>query len=875
MIAKIMQTVGPGNHGVLLAGEPGTGKTVLLEHVGRTLARDMFPVQVRGSSIGARTEYGALRFLLDGMEADQPNHPVPVFQQLSKLLRVRSQGRTLVLLVDNAHLLDELAAAIIGLLVRSGQARAIIACNGVGALSADLVSLGKDGLLDFQDIESFTPAETSEWVVSTLGADVSRLAVETLWENSGGNPLILKTLVREQVRTGSLVNKNGTYVLTATPVLGGKPLSDVVAAHFSRLSLEEREVLELLALSGGLSPENLLGIAPPAALASLMERGLTCRAPGGAIIRVKSPAVAEIIRREVPAGRSMQLRKLLGNVLNLSGGAGVRCKAYASWQLATGSALEPELVFGAVDEATRIGDGHAALRFLAQLTNRRINYRAVLGEARALLQLGRQAEAEEVLENFSANHLNSLPLASVADFLLTRASLACIQKDAPSEAEGHLRELRERLGDDPAATKTLRNIRDRLTLAEATVSSYQGHYAPSIAALTTLYVNNRAASEELRLRAGALLAEALAMIGRQDDAVRVAEEVGQRMDVPELTEGLRYELRARFVPVYLTAGLWNRCADVLDSTPRAVASPMVPRHGLAAVGAGLIHAYAGRAGQVLEALVPTLEQLRMMPSGAVLGVALAAASYAYALQGKFEDSRNCLRELKTLTPPNGPMYKAPLEYFSALATAVDGGHGAVDHVLQLADQEQRAGRISNELFLLAAAVRLGEVAASPRLLAVARRCQGVFAEACSLLATGLMAENPELLLVAGELARGFGDEGFCRDTALAAHQVAVRTANRTTAKRALNLAAESERKMHGQSPRQAALERLDVLTSRERDIVERASAGASNKDIAQQLHISVRTVEGHLYQSYTKLQISGRDLLHGAGQDDALLGGNG
>jgi DNA-binding CsgD family transcriptional regulator len=48
------------------------------------------------------------------------------------------------------------------------------------------------------------------------------------------------------------------------------------------------------------------------------------------------------------------------------------------------------------------------------------------------------------------------------------------------------------------------------------------------------------------------------------------------------------------------------------------------------------------------------------------------------------------------------------------------------------------------------------------------------------------------------------------------------------------------------------------LTVREREVVAFALAGASNRAIARQLHVSVRTVEGHLYQIYAKLNIPGR-----------------
>ena len=38
------------------------------------------------------------------------------------------------------------------------------------------------------------------------------------------------------------------------------------------------------------------------------------------------------------------------------------------------------------------------------------------------------------------------------------------------------------------------------------------------------------------------------------------------------------------------------------------------------------------------------------------------------------------------------------------------------------------------------------------------------------------------------------------------------------------------------------------LTERQREIVELAVAGMSNKDIAKKLYMSVRSVEGHLYR---------------------------
>ncbi len=48
------------------------------------------------------------------------------------------------------------------------------------------------------------------------------------------------------------------------------------------------------------------------------------------------------------------------------------------------------------------------------------------------------------------------------------------------------------------------------------------------------------------------------------------------------------------------------------------------------------------------------------------------------------------------------------------------------------------------------------------------------------------------------------------------------------------------------------------LTSRERDIASLAAQGVSSKDIADQLFLSVRTVNNHLQNVYSKLGVGSR-----------------
>jgi len=56
----------------------------------------------------------------------------------------------------------------------------------------------------------------------------------------------------------------------------------------------------------------------------------------------------------------------------------------------------------------------------------------------------------------------------------------------------------------------------------------------------------------------------------------------------------------------------------------------------------------------------------------------------------------------------------------------------------------------------------------------------------------------------------------------------------------------------------AASDRLSALTPREKDIVRLIVAGASNKQVAQTLDISERTVKGHLSNVFQKLGVADR-----------------
>ena len=62
----------------------------------------------------------------------------------------------------------------------------------------------------------------------------------------------------------------------------------------------------------------------------------------------------------------------------------------------------------------------------------------------------------------------------------------------------------------------------------------------------------------------------------------------------------------------------------------------------------------------------------------------------------------------------------------------------------------------------------------------------------------------------------------------------------------------------GLRPRQAATEGAAALTPRQRQVCELAAAGKGNRQIAQALFLSIKTVETHLAAGYRKLGVGTR-----------------
>jgi DNA-binding CsgD family transcriptional regulator len=73
--------------------------------------------------------------------------------------------------------------------------------------------------------------------------------------------------------------------------------------------------------------------------------------------------------------------------------------------------------------------------------------------------------------------------------------------------------------------------------------------------------------------------------------------------------------------------------------------------------------------------------------------------------------------------------------------------------------------------------------------------------------------------------------------------------------------AGEELRAAGARPRRQAVTGADALTASERRVAELAADGLSNREVAQALFVTTKTVETHLGHVYRKLDVTGREAL--------------
>jgi DNA-binding CsgD family transcriptional regulator len=372
-------------------------------------------------------------------------------------------------------------------------------------------------------------------------------------------------------------------------------------------------------------------------------------------------------------------------------------------------------------------------------------------------------------------------------------------------------------------------------------------------------------------------AEYLMAVGRPLGAappLRAALERAEAERGASTTPYLQAFGATRLVLTDLAAGEWDTAEDDLQRFLISSSAGLVTDGAAAQTVRGLALVRQGRFRAAWDALVPALDALHSSDPEHMLPLAAAVAAYAGARAGETGAARSHLAQAEDPPDPVVALLRPLAALFAAAA------RGALDAAAGSAASSPGDGRGSGDGGGLGAAAdgagdRLdlalqGELLCFEagrrdrlgRLLEVARATEGRWAEAAALLASAFAARSPAGLLQAGERLRATGWTAYARDCFAEASRGFDRALRRAEARAAWANKAECDALLGDGAARPTA--ETARLTAREREVVAFALAGLSDREIAERLTVSVRTIEGHLYRAYAKLEVTSREQLGSA-----------
>jgi DNA-binding CsgD family transcriptional regulator len=189
---------------------------------------------------------------------------------------------------------------------------------------------------------------------------------------------------------------------------------------------------------------------------------------------------------------------------------------------------------------------------------------------------------------------------------------------------------------------------------------------------------------------------------------------------------------------------------------------------------------------------------------------------------------------------------------------------------ELALALQRAGEQEEARAIAALALAQARQVGAPRLLGESLRAHALVVGG----ADGLAQLHEAVEILAGSPGR-LADAKALVDLGAALRRANLRADARDPLRRGLDLArrcgatglaqrAETELRATGAKPRRLQLTGVESLTPSELRVAHLAAAGRTNREIAQELFVTLRTVEGHLSNAFRKLDVSSRSELAGA-----------
>jgi DNA-binding CsgD family transcriptional regulator len=224
-----------------------------------------------------------------------------------------------------------------------------------------------------------------------------------------------------------------------------------------------------------------------------------------------------------------------------------------------------------------------------------------------------------------------------------------------------------------------------------------------------------------------------------------------------------------------------------------------------------------------------------------------ASGVLRAAAGNHEDAIEELCGCGSLDPAFGGENPAMLPWRSAAALSLSE-LGRSDEARKLAADEVRRARTFGAARAIGIALRAEALVGPPT-----EQAEGLAAALEVLAPSPARLEHARVFVDLGATLRAAGKRTGAREPLLEGLTLAARCGGRTLERRA-----RSELAAIGVRPRTSERSGEDSLTPSERRVAELAAAGGTNREIAQKLFVTEKTVETHLGRAFRKLEISSR-----------------
>jgi DNA-binding NarL/FixJ family response regulator len=829
--------------GIVILGDAGVGKTTLARLVTQTLP---IPVQwVAGTESARSIPLGVFAHLIGAASSRDPIAFLATAREA-----IIGEGHS-VIGVDDAHLLDQLSATLLHQLALDGSVR-IVATVRTGEVVPDAItSLWKDGYLQRLHLTPFSKDQCVSLIEQALGGRVEGLSADLMWEASGGNALFVRHLVEGALEAGTLRQVRGVWQLRGRTAVTSE-LASLLDARVEKLPDPVLHALRLLTFCEPIDLDTLSKIVGNDAVEDAESRGLIRVAENhhGMDVRFNHPLFGEVIRRRLGMAASRRLRGELVRALSeqpsTTPSARIRL---AELTIDSDQAADVSLLVTAARDAIALTNITLGERLARAAASRGGGLAASELLARSLLWQGNAAEAEQTLSAFESDAMNELDLVRWG--LARIANLQWAMGDAEG-ADEVLEMLRGRV-TDPA----LRLLVDGVASASL-VFENDLEQAVALSQRVLADPSASAGAVEWAVFGGAL---ALAYMGRRDEVIAVAER-GYAVE-SEVDGLLRYLTAFGEVRALALAGEFDAAAKRSAGIMEISSAGQYLAWGLANVLVGTVDLARGHFAETVTRMEQTVAALTSESAASWSFPARLLLAQSYCVLGRVEPGAKMVAEVRTRYGRHVAVFGPQLRIAEAWLAAAEGHvSAAVDSALDAARLAAEAGQRAIEMLALHDAVRFGDETCVQRLVDIAEVVGGRLGEAIAAHAAGVRDHDAEAIFAA---AQQFEQIGALLSAADAAAQAAAEFRNADDRGRTVDAAAIANRlAVECGGIRTPALEVAAhplPLTTREREIANLIAAGLTNKQIAERLVVSVRTVEGHLYRACIKLDVSDREHL--------------